>query len=482
MIKYLVALLAALIASPAFAVWDAVIPSGVSVLEYTTGGVTFSNGPGTGSMFQGRTFTTPATGATRAAAALASEQLSIGVGGNQLAVTATRSISMAALAEGVVAVGAAAYVGVQAGAVLNTLIGQDSAVSIGATRCTPSLSGWQCDSGVAPTDQQKTCYRGPKQGTAPRVYPSFQGCIGTLSEAARADWSQEFIWQGYGANYNVGGVVCDQPTKTCTVQMTNKFNGSLTQYNWQMGAELTTTQQCPASIDALNPAWSVPSGAAPDADGKCRTGRYSGAAPTYVKDRIANYGDPTKAAAAAQDVMNKGGTITGAEPTGITGPASKPGTPTSTTTTTPNPAGGTSTTTTTSTPTTNYTYSPTSITYNITTVTTTNTDGKVTTTTGTEGAQVSDECKANPDIAGCAKLGEPPKDTVNPDHKNIDFTPESIGVGSFCPSPYLITFRGWQFVLDYQAACNVAPLIRPGLLALTALSCLILVIGTCARS
>ena len=39
--------------------WDAVIPSGANTIEYTSGGMTVSNGPGTGSMFIGRDFGAP---------------------------------------------------------------------------------------------------------------------------------------------------------------------------------------------------------------------------------------------------------------------------------------------------------------------------------------------------------------------------------------------------------------------------------------
>lgn len=227
--------------------------------------------------------------------------------------------------------------------------------------------------------------------------------------------------------------------------------------NTTYGVNQAQTTRCPASIDALNPAYNVPAGGAKGADGKCPTARYNHApiTPTAAGDLFNQY--PPNNPVNAADVATKGGESIAADWGGITGPASQVGTPTTTTTTNPN---GTTTTQTT-TPTYNYNYGSDSITYSISNTTITNNAGDVTTTTTTvnpSNPQQDPEnpCVQNPDASGCAPLGTPgaepqPQRTT----QGISYVPEVFATGT-CPPPEAFSVFGWSNSISYEPLCSAA--------------------------
>jgi len=165
----------------------------------------------------------------------------------------------------------------------------------------------------------------------------------------------------------------------------------------------TTTTECPASVDPGNPAYSIPAGAPPDADGKCRTARYHHT-PISVEE-AGQLGDANQAPfndAIREDIVDQGlsqGQTPEVSARGSSGPASQVGSPTTTTTTNPD----NSTTTVTKTPTYTYNYAGDTINVTTTTVTVTNNGGDVTTTTTTESSPTGE----TPEFFTCGLPGKP---------------------------------------------------------------------------
>lgn len=232
---------------------------------------------------------------------------------------------------------------------------------------------------------------------------------------------------------------------------TNAGTTDLTRSISYQSANLT---QCPASIDPLDPAQSIPAGAPLGPDGKCRQARYQWQRIT-AEAAAAKFeaGAPAPDATLkqlAEDAVQRGQGIEASERQ-LSGPASATGTPTTTTTTQ-----GTSTTTTTKTPAYSYTYTANTITYNTTITTVVNTDGTTTSTT-TENAppEDSEQCKKTPDAAGCAKLGEPTDGTVPKESKPITYAPVSMASGS-CPAAVPFTAFGVTRNLVFTPLCDAA--------------------------
>lgn len=470
--------------------WDLVIPSGASTLEYVSGGAVVSNGPGTGSMFLGRTF--GAASVNGSPGASIAETLRLPLGGNSIDVVATRAVAWDAVAAGAVAVGAAAYVGVQVGAPIAKAMGY-SQVDIGPVRCVATFTGWQCDDGAPPSDQDGIvfCFEScPSDGSGGDT--SAVGAFNAVSVAARNDRT---VGNPNTGDHRVAVATSmvpyafpPSPTNAGSVQVNVTYSGD--------GFSVNTTASlywirikvhtCPAVIDALNPAYSS---ASPPVgpDGKCPTGRYSGASNAKVADRLTQYGDKTVAPELAQDVLRNGGTLNGAQPgaspSATTGPASITGQPT----VTQKPNGDGTSTRTTTTPTTNYTYNNQTITYNITNNTKTevlNQAGDVISTSNSSSSSTpeqSDQCKSNPDSAGCAKLGDPPTDSPQWETRNVDFAVDDLGLPSGCPVSRTWTFHGWTLLLNYQPACDVAPTVRLALVACSALGAALYIVMTVVK-
>lgn len=474
-----------LLSGHALAVWDAVIPNGTSKIDYVNGGGIFSNGPG-GTFFQGRTFAAPSAGATAARAALMTESATVLLGGNSIPIVATRSLSTAAIAEalaggaaalagglnGASAVAAAGIAGFQIGAPLSKFLGNTS-LQIGKSMCTATNTGWQCDAQATaqPKSQSQWCYNA-----------TIKICSDTPGDAAMRGVSAN---QGRPLNL-LAVKYCDTNAyySDCELLYGNAWeidnNQASHLYGVRVNKEIGTVFNCSAYIDALNPAWSVTSDFSVPEGQKCATGRYNSApAAVDVAQRIAAGANPADVAPVAQKLAETT-PINGAVPEGITGPASVVGTPSATTTV--NPDG--TTTTTTKTPTTNYLYGPSTVNYSTTNVTVTNNAGNVTTTSTTEGslAATSDACKANPSLPQCALFGDLPSDKPEIKKTTITFAAEDVPMMGGCPAPYVIRVRTWDLRLNYQPACDVAPLVKPGLVALTALSCMLFIVGLVGKT
>lgn len=252
-------------------------------------------------------------------------------------------------------------------------------------------------------------------------------------------------------------------------------------------AQLTnvTVTTCPASTDALNPAYNVPAGGPVGVDGKCATARYnhSPTTPTQAGTKLAAY-PPDAGTWSVPGATGTGATnypkaisdavAAGQKPSGIpqtiTGPATQTGAPTTTTNT---PAGGSPTTTTT-TPTYNYTYNNTTINYS--TTTTTNNGGSTMTTTtpstgSTELPDPKDPCAANPERIGCLKIGEAPqKEELPAEDVPATYTPTSFASPAACPAPIAFTVIGRSFNVSYSPLCDVLGVVRLMFLATGALA------------
>lgn len=254
-------------------------------------------------------------------------------------------------------------------------------------------------------------------------------------------------------------------------------NGNL--LSTSITAQTYTATQCPASIDALNPAYNIPAGSPIGPDGKCPTARYNHA-PISAADAAARVtanppADPTPWVQPTKDAIQSGGQ---SAPAGITttGPASQTGTGTTTTTTGGSPS---QTVTQTSTPTYTYNYAGDTITYNtsITTVTNNITTGTTTTTT-TDGPTAipqdpTDPCTADPNRIGCLKLGDTPTDQVPTKDRQISYSAEAVGLPSGCPAPTTVAGH----TVSYDAICDAATGARPWVIVGAVFSALMLMLA-----
>lgn len=111
-----------------------------------------------------------------------------------------------------------------------------------------------------------------------------------------------------------------------------------------------------------------------------------------------------------------------------------------------------------------------------TTTTTRNSSGEIvsqTTQTGTvsqtnTAAPGTDPCTVDPSRVGCRSIGDPPGDLPTATTSNIVFAAEAVNLGSGCPAPHSVSIRGWSMNLNYQPACDVAPIVRLLVLACAA--------------
>lgn len=217
-------------------------------------------------------------------------------------------------------------------------------------------------------------------------------------------------------------------------------------------------QQCPASVDASNPAFSLPAGLPPDENGRCATARYNHN-PMSEDQAGAKFAanPPADPGAVADDVIERGGEIQG-EPAGITGPATQPGQ--SSTTSTQNPDG--TTTTTTKTPTHNFTYGPNTMTWNTTITTVINNNGDITTTVENPPPAPAPEtdpenhCVQNPDTVGCLKVDTVEAPPFDPEEKQVEWQPQA-GWGAdagACPPPAVVSVLGQSITVDNTLVCD----------------------------
>jgi len=433
-------------------------PRGGMGLSYGSGSVTMGDGFAF-ERFMGRTL----TGNGINGGVNLVERYGMQVGGQNILVNAARVLSAAEIAAAAAALGGAAWAGMQIGAPISKALGNDT-VTLGPVRCVATYSGWQCDAGVAPEP--------------PTTVAGWQGDSGgetCKKESALAAIKCAIQEQNHVSAGELSGCVIGTQTATaaqggCYYTPTGTFLNATAS-----PAQVQRPAACPASVDALNPAYSVPAGGQPGPDGKCQSGRYNGTAPEAVADRLKLYGnpsnDPTTWPGVATDTLDKGGPITTGSPRSLTGPPSAVGQPTTGTITRPDGSTATRTTT----PTINYYYAGDTITYNeYNTTTTTGPEG--TTTETEEKPPEKTECEQHPDTLGCSKYGEPGTDKPGWGSQTITFTPEDLGFGGACPAPETWTVHNWHWSISYQPLCDVAPTIKTGLLALAAFAAIALII------
>ncbi|MEO8059058.1 MAG: hypothetical protein ABI671_12085 [Burkholderiales bacterium] len=165
-------------------------------------------------------------------------------------------------------------------------------------------------------------------------------------------------------------------------------------FNVSYGVAQAARQQCPASVDASNPANSIPAGQPVGIDGKCATGRYSPKSAAEVAAKVGQVVDAALRANALKEALDAGGRVV-AQPGVLTGPASLTGDPETVRVTGPNGV-----TTTTTTPRTRFGYDGETITATDDPIrTTVDPDGTTTTTEGTP---------EKIDIETCGLPGKPP--------------------------------------------------------------------------
>lgn len=401
---------------------------------------------------------------------------SVALAGRAGAIAVSVPTAVSALA---VATAAVAVVGVgNVAALVADWMGVKPAVrDIGPMRCVATVGiGWQCDAGGPPdvTTTYWTAYdsrtvAGSMQASC-SAYASYRGASGT--------------------SYRLRGVGTTNPTYYCDTAYSDSamaggsFNSSIVMVKGQ------GTTSCPAVIDALNPAFSIPAGyAVPGPDGKCPTGRYDRLPPGEVAARAVQY-----AIAANEIPLVKGLIQAGAElqaaPQQITGPASKVGQPT--TSVVSGPAG---TTTTVTTPKATYSYGPKAVTEGTEdTVVTTLPDGTVTnlvktTLPGDPGTAAPDAeqpppppdlCKLHPKASGCQELGDVPDPGELPTKDvPVTFVLDS-GWGpdtAQCPAPRELRALGTTYMMSWQGLCDVMGGVRPVVIACAYLAAAGIIVG-----
>ena len=321
------------------------------------------------------------------------------------------------------------------------------------------------------TDEDPPNY-GPSAGAACASFYSHLGA-GTTPRPDVAPGSGRCSYQGDDGNWGAGPSVSQTSQKQCS-----PVNG-VTPPGWDDG---NGNLVCPSYGANVNP----DPQALIDA-----TSKYVKANPSTGMQGV------TEAVA--------GGNGVSVIPYATSGPATQQG---STTTTTQTAADGTVTATTVGTSY-GYTYAPAAIgveTSTTTSTTVTNPDGTTSTTTDTKtsggtgtgtgssgtgtgtgtgtttgtgtSTDTPDLCALHPDVLACDTLGTPGTDGPQWSQQTVTFSPEDLGLPSGCPAPRTITVRGISMVLNYQPACDVAPLVAPGFIAFTALGCLLWIMST----
>ncbi len=451
--------------------WDAVVPNGASI-ENASGGMRydFRNLGATaapeavGSVFQGRTFGTPAGGATRAAAAFVSETYRIpGAPGGALTVVATRALPWLAIANSAALLYGAWSTGFAIGTAINDAVGD--------SRLFPRADGWVLDPGADPSQHLGPCWKPPDVASE---------CFSQPQPAAQFEANLDARGGAYPIKWTVDSCAVSGSSATCQINCLQVQYGACGSRTLVVANSPRMSSSCEASFDALDPRYNVPAGAPPGPDGKCRTGRYNPIGVADAARRLSDWGsDPATTPQVPKDlirdILDKGQPISGAQPGGIAGPDSVTGSPTTTTTTPPNGAP----VTTTATPSWNYTYSPSTITITQTT-TTVNNNGTTITTGPAEPAKPAEQktdCDKKPNSVGCSDLGAPDNTKPTWTEKPMTYTPVDMPGGS-CPPDRNFAFHGWLLPLHWQPACDAAPVVKVGVLLCATLMAAVFIVRT----
>jgi len=206
--------------------------------------------------------------------------------------------------------------------------------------------------------------------------------------------------------------------------------------------------------------------------GLCPSGTFSPLPETTFAERLNNAPITADVLRRSLDeVLNAGGSINDTGSHSVTGPSSVPGETRTKTATAPNGTTQISTTSETH----NYTYNDNRVTIT-TTVITQNPDGS--TQSDTTDTPDVDACARDPLSLACVKLGDIPTTEPTWETKTISYQADSLGLPAACPAPWTASIRGWSLSMSYQPACDVAPSVRLGLLALASLGALLMIITT----
>lgn len=201
--------------------------------------------------------------------------------------------------------------------------------------------------------------------------------------------------------------------------------------------------------------------------GLCPSGTPVLVAPSAVASKITGPITDSNLAKVWREVLDNGGQIQDTGVPQLTGPSQVSG---PTTTSIKTTSTGTQAVTTT---TTNYnvTYNTNNITINESKVVA-NPDGSTETVT----QKPTEPCAVDPTSLACTKLGDPGTDAPSWQTKTITYQPDNLGFGGSCPAPWTGVVHGWTLSFSYQPACDVAPTIRAGLLALSTLGALLMIV------
>lgn len=205
--------------------------------------------------------------------------------------------------------------------------------------------------------------------------------------------------------------------------------------------------------------------------GLCPGGTFTPLTQTAAADRLNNApvtADVLKRA--LEDILKAGGSLQDTGTHTVIGPSSVPGETKTKTTTAAN--GTTQVTTVTNNY--NYNYSGDTITITTTEVIQ-NPDGS---TEETTSDTPDPPCADGSTSLNCIKLGDVPTDAPEWETKTIAYQADSLGLPAACPAPWSGQLRGWTLSFSYQPACDVAPQIRLGVLALSTLGALLMIITT----
>lgn len=281
-------------------------------------------------------------------------------------------------------------------------VGMASYEIASAVRCKvlgPGATG--CDDGSDPETTTETEYTAGSNsfpaGKLGKGSTPASACSGAAGANAA---SQSGSWGSQSTSYTV---VSSSPT-ACNLRRTTITCNSVgacdnppinDPFNAGMIAAPKTETKCPASVDASNPANSIPAGAPVGVDGKCATGRYQPKTPEQVAAQVAKDPNVARRAPALKEAIDNG-YDTPTLPGVLTGPESVSGQPTTRTETGPN-----GTTTTTTTPRTRFGYDGETVTAtDDPIVVTEHPDGTVTTTEGAPPPQEIITCGL-PDTPPC---------------------------------------------------------------------------------
>lgn len=415
-------------------------------------GVTISGATSGGGSWIGRTFAAGSSAGSPGVSIV--DKLKIPLGAGSPEVSVSRVAAGAAVVTAAVAVGAAAWGGCAAGTAIAKYAGLgDSSTNGSRTGC--NLTDWVIDYGQAP---QLVARYQPQTVSGQLIGGPVYG---TQEAACQSTQVHAWINSGYAGTYHtyVGG---------CAYKVYNNQTGQFITDVYFSAPAAGSGVTCPATVDALDPAYSTPAGAPVGPDGKCASGRYNAVSAAEAQARLQQYGKPAELPALARETLAKGQPIAEADPLAITGvsPQTVSGRPTTKTTTKSDGTVSTETRT----PVTTYQHQGNTLTYSTVYNSTTNTCvgvGSCSTDTSTEEVPAETEdktdCERNPSAAGCAELGTPTEAEGMPRQSvPIAWTPVDVGGQGSCPEDSTFAVGSLQYIMPMAPVCDaVVRYVRP---------------------